>query len=313
MKFHIIYFIFILLAFSCKTNGQKVDNKKPMYGEVTKSDQHKVLDDKFIQECLKKYGSIDSSVLFHIDYAWKYYYNNSLETAMKRFNQAWMLNPEFPDAYFGFASLLEEQGNKKEAQRFYKIGEEKDTGKTRSEICYQRIADCTEQLKNMEGAISAYSNIIKINPQNAFAHKKSGYFYMTIGNNNEAIKAYDEAIKLDPQDEMTYNNRAYLYQTIKQFKLAIKDYTKAIELNPNYISALVNRGITEMELNQFDKAKVDFEKCVNLNANAGELWQFLGIAKLNLGDKSGACKDFERALELGDIGVSELIKMNCEK
>jgi tetratricopeptide (TPR) repeat protein len=306
--------ILILTIFSsCQSQENKVDNTLPMYGEISKSKEHQEIDDEFIQDCLEQFGSVDSSVNVQIDHAWRYFYNDDLETAMKRFNQAWLLNPEFPDSYFGFASLLEMQNKSKEATRYYNLGIEKDKIGNRTEICYQRIADCKEQLNDIEGTITAYEKIALVNPNNSFAFKKIGYFQMELGNHQKAIDAYDKAIKLDPKDAMTYNNRAYLNQTLQNHQLAIDDYSKAIELNPTYISALVNRGITEMQINKFEEAKSDFEQCVKLDPKAGELRRFLGLAKLNLNELSEACSDFELAKQMGDPIASQLINENCKK
>ena len=304
--------ILITILISCQSQEYKVDNTLPMYGEVEKSKEHKEIDEKFIEDCLNQFGSIDSSVYVHIDNAWRYFYNNDLETAMKRFNQAWLLNPEFPDAYFGFASLLETQNKPKEALRFYNLGIEKDKENNRTEICYQRIADCKEQLNDIKGTIKAYESIASINPSNSFSFKKLGYFHMELSNTQAAINAYNKAIELDPEDAMTYNNRAYLNQTLQNYNLAIDDYSKAIDLNPNFISALVNRGITFMQMNNFKSAKIDFEKCVKLDVKAGELRRFLGLAKLNLKEVAGACKDFELASDLGDSIATSLLQENCK-
>jgi len=133
--------------YSCTVKGQQPDNTKPMYGEVSKNEQYEKIDNEFIEICLSQFGTIDSAVNVHINFAWQYFYNNDLKMAMKRFNQAWLLNPEFPDSYFGFAALMEIQKNKNESKRFYKIGQEKDKTNERTQICYQRIADCKKQLK----------------------------------------------------------------------------------------------------------------------------------------------------------------------
>jgi tetratricopeptide (TPR) repeat protein len=310
--FGMIYITILLTLFACNSNGQKVDNTKPLYGEVPKSDEYKKIDEDFKKECLEKFKTIDSAVNVHIDQAWRYFYNNDLKTSMKRFNQAWLLNPEFPDAYFGFAALLEMQESKTEAQRFYKIGLDKDKKNRRAEICYRRIADCKEQLKNLGGAIEAYIKITEINPNNSFAFKKIGYLQMQLGNTEAAVNAYGRAIDLDPKDAVTYNNRAYLYQINKNYPKAIADYTKAIELDRKYISAYVNRGITQAGINNFKAAKNDFEICVQLDPNAGELRRFLGLAKLSLNDKAGACADFEKASVLGDKQAEELAEKNCK-
>jgi len=296
---------------SFQTIGQVTDNTKPMYGEVPKSDEYKKIDEAFKNDCLKQFGSIDSSVNVYVDYAWRYFYNNDLKTAMKRFNQAWLLNAEFPDSYFGFAALMEVQGNKPEAERLYQMGFDKDTSNTRAVHCYQRIANCKERLQDINGTIEAYTKLTELDSSNAFAFKKLGYLQMEKGTLDAALKTLEKAIELDPTDAMTYNNRGNIYLIIRKYTEAIIEFTKAIELDPNYISAYVNKGICEMALNQFDAAKKDFEICVRLDSEAGELWRLLGEAKLGLKDTAGACRDFAKAKKLGDEQADGLINKNC--
>jgi tetratricopeptide (TPR) repeat protein len=315
MRHHQILFLLFVIGLLCcnvDIQGQQVDNTKPMYGEVAKSEEYRKIDEDFKKKCLEQFKTIDSSVFVQIDHAWRYFYHNDLKTSMKRFNQGWLLNPEFPDSYFEFAALMEMQGDKTEAKRFYKIGLEKDKKKERAKICYQRIADCKEQLNDIKGTIEAYTRITALAPNNFFAYKKIGYLQMQSDNSNAALAAYGKAIELDPTDAMTYNNRAYLYQKSKNYADAIADYTKAIELDPNYISAYANRGITEIEAKNYEAAKSDFEICVKLDSKAGELRRFLGLTKLKLKSIPEACKDFELAKQLGDTQAEELIKQNCK-
>ncbi len=312
MKLHYIVILILVNFSSCQSPNAFIDNALPMYGGREKSKEHKEIDELFVQRCLTQFGSIDSSVSVHINNAWNYFYNDDLETAMKRFNQAWLLNPEFPDSYFGFAALLEMQNKPKEATQYYNLGIEKDKNNNRTKICYQRIADCKEKLNDIEGTINAYESITLVNPNNSFAFKKIGFFQMQLKNTQEAIEAYNRAIVLDPKDAITFNNRRYLNQTLQNYQLAIDDYSIAIELNPNYIGALVNRGITELQINKFAEAKADFEYCVILDPKAGELRRFLGIAKLNLNELSEACYDFDLAKKLGDPDVLQLINESCK-
>lgn len=232
---------------------------------------------------------------------------------MKRFNQAWLLSPDFPDSYFGFAALMDMQNNISEAKRFYEIGLEKDSTKARAKICYQRIADCKEQLQNFQGAIDACAKLVEISPNDAFAFKNMGYLQSQLGNFEDALTAYTKAIELDLTDAMTYNNRAYVYQTEKNYKDAIADYTKAIQLDSKDIGAYVNRGIALMAENDFAKAKKDFETCVRLDGGkSGALRRILGQCELSLKDTSGACADFKLAKELGDSQADSLSKQNCK-
>jgi len=313
MKLLLTTILVLAVLCSCRSQQDEIDNTQPMYGEVEKTREQKEIDQEFIENSLKQFGTIDSSVAVQIDHAWRFYYNNDLKTAMKRFNQAWLLNPEYPNSYFGFASLLESQGNLADAKRYYNIGIENDKCSVRTEICYQRTADCKEQLSDTEGTINAYSELTKSDPKNSFAFKKIGYFQMQSGQSKEEAKeAYKNAIEIDTEDAMTYNNRAYLNQTLKNCDEAINAYSRAIELNPEYISALVNRGVAEMEISQFEKAKSDFEKCVILDPNAGELRGFLVLAELELNENANACNNLQLAVNIGDKVATELMEKNCK-
>lgn len=235
-----------------------------------------------------------------------------MTTAMKRFNQVWLLNPEFPDAYFGFAALSEMNGNQADADRFYQLGIKKDVQQLRAPVCYQRIADCKEQLKDTKGTLNAYIRLSEISPDNAFAFKKIGYFQMEQGNDEQALKAYSKAIELDPKDAVTFSNRANLYQSAKDYPKAIADYTKAIQLDTTDFSTYANRGVIYMEIKSYKEAKKDFETCVRLDSNEDGLWKLLGLAELNLGNKAAACKNFNLAKQLGDAEADGLIAEHCK-
>jgi tetratricopeptide (TPR) repeat protein len=314
MKYTILLasIIICLSSFSNRTHGQQPDNLKPMYGEVAKNEEYQAIDQRFINECIKQFGTKDSAVTRYTDQAWRYFYNNDMATAMKRFNQVWLLNPEFPDTYFGFAALSEMKGNQTEADRLYQLGIKKDVRHLRAPICYQRIADCKEQLKDTSGTLNAYIKLSEISPNNALAFKQIGYFQMRQNNFEQAMKNYFKAIELDPKDAVTFNNRGYLYQSAKDYQKAIADYTKAIQLNPKYISAYANRGITYLEAESYKDAKKNFETCVQLDPNEGGLRRFLGLAELGLKEQTEACKNFNLAVQLGDTIAEGLIAEHCK-
>ena len=305
--------IIILLGISCHTwSQQKVDITRPMYGETEKDERFKKADDDFRKDMLKKFGSIDMAVNDILDKAWALFYQNDLVTAMMRFNQAWLLNPDYPDAYFGFAALLEMKGESAKAIRFYTTAAEKDKDNSRSFICLMLIADCKEQLNDIKGAIEALEKIKIFRSDDPLVFKKSGNLYMTIDQQTAALEAYTKAIQLDQRDPVTFHNRAYLYGIMEQYVNAIMDYSMSISLDSTFVSAYLNLGILEMQTNNVEVAKQDFQKAIKFDPKSGVLRRYLGLAKLNLEDTQGACDDFKKAKELGDTLVDELIDEFCK-
>ncbi len=297
-----------IFLISFRLQGQTVDNKLPMYGEVEKSKEYQQLDDNFIKAVIQQFGSREKAYEAHIKFGFSYFYHDSLIVSMKRFNQAWLLNPEAPETYLAFAALTELKGNQTEADRLYQLAFTKKHKKETIEATLLKIADCEEHIRNIEATITTFNKIIQINPKNAFAYKKLGYFYSGLGKNEAALESYNKAIALDSKDVLTYNNRGYLYQKIKNYEQAIIDYSHAIALDPKYISAYVNRGLSKNELHDYTGAKLDFETSVALDPESPELKKFLGFAKYNLKDIEGACAEFKAIQKMGYAEAEEWMK-----
>jgi tetratricopeptide (TPR) repeat protein len=95
-------------------------------------------------------------------------------------------------------------------------------------------------------ALNDIDEIIKLDPNNAFAYFRCGdYFRMydlfdkAIINYNEALCDLNEAIDLNPSESILHAI-AVLYKTIGQRKTAIIYLEKAVDLNPNLEWAKLN-------------------------------------------------------------------------
>lgn len=98
----------IVVVVACATSAAAKDyppNELPMYGGITKTHEMVLADEAFIQAALKgghtRAEASDMVVLL----GWKYLRQGDLATAMKRFNQAWLLDPDNGDAFHGFAAM----------------------------------------------------------------------------------------------------------------------------------------------------------------------------------------------------------------
>lgn len=108
--------ILVCMLASCATqssrNGGAPNDLVPMYGEMeqnTNSEQM-TADDKLIQETTKVFGSPERASVALANQGFTLYHKHDLDGAMRRFNQAWLLNPNNPEVYWGFASIRHTQG-----------------------------------------------------------------------------------------------------------------------------------------------------------------------------------------------------------
>src|SRR5438067_5904966 len=100
----------VLVCISAPLFSQPID-QVPMYGGLDRSSNPdlKAADEKLIEETTRHYGSRAAASAAFANQGFAYYRRNDLQNAMRRFNQAWLLNPDNPDAYWGFASVLSDQ------------------------------------------------------------------------------------------------------------------------------------------------------------------------------------------------------------
>ena len=112
----------LLLSFAVCFNcaAETPTNELPMYGNVPFTEHQKKINEDFLQSCLKEFGTRKAAAENALSFAWSYYREGNKKTAMKRFNQAWLLDPDNANAFFGFGFLVSEQGKIDEAIKYYK-------------------------------------------------------------------------------------------------------------------------------------------------------------------------------------------------
>ncbi len=91
-----------------------------MYGKAKKTQQQLDADKKFIEESVKLAGSREAAAKFTAARGWQHLKKREIEIAMQRFNQAWLLDPNFYGTYWGFGVIQGNKGNLKECIEFLK-------------------------------------------------------------------------------------------------------------------------------------------------------------------------------------------------
>ncbi|MEO5737664.1 MAG: hypothetical protein ABIQ82_09420 [Variovorax sp.] len=91
----------------------------PLYGGVNRAQipELKVADERFIAEVSAQYGSREKAARVWTEQGFMFYQKNNLDMAVRRFNQAWLLDPGNAEPYAGFASVLHDQGKICDAMR----------------------------------------------------------------------------------------------------------------------------------------------------------------------------------------------------
>lgn len=120
------YRFLALLAFvmtSCATQGLSGGgtpiDQVPMYGGMDRSafPDLKAADEKLISDTTQYYGSREAASSEFAQNGRAYYFQDDLTNAMRRFNQAWLLNHKNAEAFAGFGTVRSKQGKYCEAMK----------------------------------------------------------------------------------------------------------------------------------------------------------------------------------------------------
>jgi len=142
------------------------------------------------------------------------------------------------------------------------------------------------------GAVAAYSEDLKRNPDHAEALQSRGKAYAALGQYDLAIDDFGKSIQLQPKNWNAFGDRARVYLKLGKFDAAIEDFTRATQLFPDW-STWKERGDAYLAHGDFDAAIADYTSSIKLLPNLPGSALFLrGVAYLRSGRFDLARADF---------------------
>lgn len=162
----------------------------PMWEGMEKTALQKRVDQRFILDMNKGFdGDRDRASHYAVVRGWEQIEKGDFETAIKRFNQAWLLNPQRGDIYWGFAVAMAERGDDlEELERFF-VKAERIIGP--EAILHADWGIVLERRDRHNEAIEHFSRSIELDPKNIEAHAGMVRSSVAIGDRKTAEK-HDE-------------------------------------------------------------------------------------------------------------------------
>ena len=210
----LLYFTAIMLL-GCTHSTDCIPgiNLLPMYGHIKKCAAQIKSDKDFLKECDRNFTDRKKASSYYSEKAWTYYYANKQDTAMRRFNQAWLLDSLNADVYWGFGNLIGIQKKYKE-----------------SLILFNRSLRLNASNSRVwESTATSYVQL--------FFQTKDVSFL------NKSIDFLKGAVRLDPKSTRLYGELTTTYSYFNQKDSARKYLKIADKLGSNNISPEVRKII----------------------------------------------------------------------
>ena len=128
MKNHLFAVTLVVTIFSggvafAQSTPLHLSNLLPKYGGVKKPAQLLFYDQQFLADCDSKFPNrIDAAAYFQAK-GWQYLQSGDPNTAIKRFNQAWLLDSTNAGAYWGFGAVTGQRKHYDESLKYLLVAQ----------------------------------------------------------------------------------------------------------------------------------------------------------------------------------------------
>ncbi|MBD2294472.1 tetratricopeptide repeat protein [Anabaena sphaerica FACHB-251] len=163
---------------------------------------------------------------------------------------------------------------------------------------YMRLGDECVKKEDYRGAVSYYSQVLQLQPNNVDAYNQRGRTMYYLGDKDGAIKDFNQAIRIDPNFANAYNGRGVSRSDLGDKDGAIEDYTQAIKIDPQYADAYNNRGFDRYELGDKQGAIEDYTQAIKIDPQYADAYWKRGVACSDLRAKRRAIRDFQKAADI---------------
>ncbi|MGA2788618.1 MAG: tetratricopeptide repeat protein, partial [Verrucomicrobiota bacterium] len=155
-----------------------------------------------------------------------------MDEAMALFQKTIQLKPDFADAHNNLANILAKKGQIAEAVAQYRKAIDLKPDYAEPHYNLGVIFGVQGQL---DEAVEQYRSAIKIKPDYADAHGNLANVLAAQGKLAEAIKEYQRTLGLVPDSAQAHFRYGQALQAQRDFKAAITEYQRTIELNPRHV------------------------------------------------------------------------------
>lgn len=228
------------------------------------------------------------------------------EESISLYKRAIEADPEYIDAYNGWAYSLYVMKKYREADSIYKVAININPQNPNS---YYYRAILMESLGKNDTADENYKKAITLNPDNTELMTDYGKFLMKMKKFDESGKVLDKVIETDPKYYEAYFQKGNLFLTMEKYDDALIMFNKSVELKPDQSESYLAAGKIYSGQSRPDYAYLMFRNAVKNDSSSAEallaLGKFLSVQK----KFQEAAVLLERSLKIDSSGNDVFISL----
>jgi hypothetical protein len=152
---------------------------------------------------------------------------------------------------------------------------------------------------DIAGKIADYTEVIRLDPKNAYAYNNRGWVRALKGDLDGAIADCNEALRLRPWLAEAYDSRGFARASQGDLKGALLDYNEALQFDPRHAAAYHHRGNISQAQGDLEGAIADYSQALDCNPRRANAYYDRAVAYASKKDYTGAIADGQKALDLG--------------
>ncbi len=199
-----------------------------------------------------------------------------LDTAVKSFEKAIALKPDYTEVNYNLGLTLQELGQLEDAVKCY---EKAIATKPDYAEAHNNLGATLKDLGQLDTAVKSYKKAVTVKPDYAEAHYGFGITLYLLDQLEDAIKCYEKAVAIKPDYAEAHYNLGGTFYQLNQLDAAVKSYKKAIAVKPDYAEVHFSLGVVFRTLSQQDAAVKCYEKAVAIKPGYAEAHRNLSALK----------------------------------